>query len=95
MTGIEPGLSLHDFSALISPIVSFEPLVSMQIAYVFGCTPPAAGARCGGGAAAAASCQAHTAVTVLYLSADADPDVRRPTYDYKRSKPESRRADHL
>ena len=31
MTGIEPGLSLHDFSALISPTVSFDPLVSMQI----------------------------------------------------------------
>jgi hypothetical protein len=33
VTGIAPGLSLHDLSALMSPIVSKEPFLSMQTAY--------------------------------------------------------------
>jgi hypothetical protein len=32
VTGIDPGLSLHDFSALMSPIVQKLPRFSMQIA---------------------------------------------------------------
>jgi hypothetical protein len=32
VTGIEPGLTWHDRSALMSPIVSLEPRVSTQIA---------------------------------------------------------------
>ena len=69
MTGIEPGLSLHDVSALISPIVSFEPLVSMQILYVFACAPRAAAAE--PAYAAQRGADAHRC--------DADPRDRRPS----------------
>jgi hypothetical protein len=33
VTGIEPGLSLQARSALMSPIVSYDPFFSRQIAY--------------------------------------------------------------
>jgi hypothetical protein len=35
VTWIDPGFSLHDLSALMSPMVSREPSVSMQIAGFF------------------------------------------------------------
>jgi hypothetical protein len=34
VTAIEPGLSLHERNALMSPTVSSDPRFSMQIAYL-------------------------------------------------------------
>jgi hypothetical protein len=40
VTGIECFLSVQDFNALRSPSVSYDPFVSIQMAYFLSGTPP-------------------------------------------------------